>query len=80
MKQMKFNTRVKYKGAYWPALEPFDVDDADVPEMQARGGVVIVESRPPKTEKVAGIDGQQEPPKTEEAPRQKGKKKAAGDV
>ena len=44
MPKMKFNTRVKYKGAIFGGLEVFEVDDQDVKEMQARGGVVVVEN------------------------------------
>ena len=43
MPKMKFNTRVKYKNNYYKALEPFEVDCADVQELQEQGGVVIVD-------------------------------------
>lgn len=43
MPRMKFSTRAKYKGAYHDALVPFDVDGADVPELQKQGGVLIEE-------------------------------------
>lgn len=78
MPKMKFNTRVKYKGTVYKGLEPFDVDEADMPEMQARGGVIIVESEPkPKNEAPKAGDEKEE--KQGESSKPKGKKKAAGD-
>ena len=75
MPKMKFNTRVKYKGTVYKGLEPFDVDEADVPEMQARGGVIIIESEPkPKAQ-----EPEKAPDKPEDGQKQRGKKKAAGD-
>lgn len=65
---MKFNSRVKYKGAYYKGLEPFEVDEADVATLQAAGGVLIVEA-----------EAQSEPERPEEAPKPKGRKKSAGD-
>ncbi len=68
MPPMKFNTRIKYKGAIYNGLEPFEVEEADVAEMQMAGGVILEEPKP------------EEPPKAEnEAPKPKGKKKPAGD-
>lgn len=67
MPKMKFNTRIKYKDVIHNGLEPFDVDDADVPEMQTRGGVLIVKNEPPK------------PSDKPDEDRKRGKKKAAGD-
>lgn len=79
MPKMKFNTRVKYKGTVYKGLEPFDVDEADVSELQTRGGVLIVESEQPKPKDEAlQTEGAQEE-KPGEAPKPKGKKKAAGD-
>lgn len=75
MPKMKFNTRIKYKGEFHKGLEPFDVDEADVPEMQTRGGVLIVEAEGPKR-KVP------EPEKATDKPdegQKRGKKKAAGE-
>lgn len=76
MPVMKFNTRIKYKGAVHKGLEPFDVDAADVAEMQARGGVLIVESEPPKPKANAPDKAQDKP---DENQKSRGKKKAAGD-
>lgn len=77
MPVMKFNTRIKYKGEVHKGLEPFDVDEADVPEMQTRGGVLIVESGKPKAAEADAESAQTEKPG--EASKPKGKKKAAGD-
>ena len=63
---MKFNTRVKYNNAYHNALEPFEVEEADVQELQRMGGVLIAETT-------------NEDPKAPENPKKRGKKKAAGD-
>lgn len=76
MPKMKFNTRVKYKGTVYKGLEPFDVDEADVPELQARGGVIIVEPKP-KANAPKDEDAQEEKPG--EVSKPKGKKKAAGE-
>lgn len=75
MPKMKFNTRVKYKGTVYKGLEPFDVDEADVPEMQAHGGVIIVESEP----KQKAQEPEKAPDKPDDSQKQRGKKKAAGD-
>lgn len=45
MPRMQFNTRVKYNNAYHNALEPFNVDNADVPELQSEGGILITENK-----------------------------------
>ena len=76
MPKMKFNTRVKYKGTVYKGLEPFDVDEADVPEMQARGGVLIVEHQPTKPK---AQEPEKAPDKPEDGQKQREKKKAAGD-
>lgn len=77
MPKMKFNTRIKYKGAVHKGLEPFDVDEADVSEMQTRGGVLIVESGKTKAAEADAESAQ--PEKPGEASKPKGKKKAAGE-
>ena len=70
---MKFNTRIKYKGNYYEGLEPVEIDEADVQEMQKFGGVQLIECQ---TEKVCGQECEQhcEPQKN------KGKKRAAGEA
>lgn len=67
MPQMKFNTRIKYHGEIHNGLEPFEVDAQDVPELQGRGGVLIVEP------------GGQDAPKGDAGQPKRGKRKAAGD-
>lgn len=74
MVQMKFNTRIKYRGQIYKGLEPFDVRADDVAEMQSRGGVVIID----KDAKSAEEKTKDEPEKGAEAPK-RGKRKAAGD-
>lgn len=74
---MKFNSRVKYKEAYHNGLEPFEVDEADVAELQKAGGVLIVEPKgEPEPEKPEEAP---EPEKPEDVPKPKGRKKSAGD-
>lgn len=77
MQKMKFNTRIKYKGTIHKGLEPFDVDEADVPEMQARGGVIIVDSGQTKTK---ASEPQKTTDRADEAQKARGKRKAAGDT
>lgn len=77
MPQMKFNTRVKYGGRYIAALMPFEVDGADVAELQKRGGVLIVDSTAKKPEEKPSAS-EEKPGATEEKPK-RGKKKAAAD-
>lgn len=67
MPRMKFNTRVKYNNAYHNALEPFDVNDADVPELQGEGGVLIVENM--------DKDAPKEHPKAPDDSQKRGKEK-----
>lgn len=70
MPKMKFNTRIKYKGTVHKGLEPFEVDDADVKELQHRGGVLIVEKEHDKPKAL-------EPEKTpDENQKPKGKEKS----
>lgn len=76
MPKMKFNTRVKYKGTVYKGLEPFDVDEKDVPELQMRGGVIL-KSEQPKDETPKPDDAHEEKPA--EVQKQKSKKKAAGE-
>ena len=77
MATMKFNSRVKYKEAYHNGLEPFEVDEADVAELQKAGGVLIVEPKgEPEPEKPEEAP---EPEKPEDVPKPKGRKKSAGD-
>lgn len=49
--KMKFNTRLKYNGAYYPALVPIEVIAEDVPELQKIGGVIIEEAVEKATDK-----------------------------
>lgn len=78
MPKMKFNTRVKYKDAIHGGLEVFDVSDEDVQEMQARGGVIVIDKTKPKEpEPLKEPEPQKEPEKKEDQKR--GKKKAAGE-
>ena len=83
MPKMKFNTRVKYKGTYHKGLEPFDVDEADVEEMQKFGGVLLTDGKPTKAKGTkADKDDDKEPDddkpdKDDDKPKRK--KKAAGD-
>lgn len=72
MPKMKFNTRVKYKNAFYGGLEVFEVSDEDVQEMQARGGVIVIDKTKPKEP-----EPQKETEKKEDQKR--GKKKAAGE-
>lgn len=77
MATMKFNSRVKYKEVYHNGLEPFEVDEADVAELQKAGGVLIVEPKgEPEPEKPEEAP---EPEKPEDVPKPKGRKKSAGD-
>ena len=82
MPQMKFNTRVKYGGRYIAALMPFEVDGADVAELQKRGGVLIVDSTAKKPEEKKPEEKpkatEERPGASEEKPK-RGKKKAAAD-
>lgn len=80
MPKMKFNTRVKYKGTVYKGLEPFEVDESDVAEMQKYGGVIINESK--SKVKSDREDKPEDEDKLEDKPedsRKRGKKKAAGD-
>lgn len=91
MPLMKFHTRIKYKGEVHKGLEPFDVSEEDVKEMQTRGGVVIIESDKPKEKPKQKPD--KAPDKAEDKPvnmpdkeadkpdetQKRGKKKAAGE-
>ena len=79
MPKMKFNTRIKYKDVVHKGLEPFDVDEADVPELQTRGGVLIVESEQPKPKDEAPKPDDAQEEKPGEVSKPKGKKKAAGE-
>ena len=44
MGKMKFQTRVKYKDAFYNGLVPFDVDEDDIKALQEQGGVLLVDS------------------------------------
>lgn len=81
MPKMKFNTRVKYKGTVYKGLEPFEVDESDVAEMQKYGGVIISESKSKAKPKPDREDKPEDEDKLEDKPesRKRGKKKAAGD-
>jgi hypothetical protein len=82
MPKMKFNTCIKYKDAYHKGLEPFEVDESDVAEMQKYGGVIISESKSKAKPKPDREDKPEDEDKVEDKPedsRKRGKKKAAGD-
>lgn len=49
MVKMHFPTAVKYNGKDYNAFVPFDVKDADVPELERKGGVIeLTTSEAPK--------------------------------
>lgn len=86
--KMKFNTRLKYKGAYYPALVPIEVNPEDLPELQRIGGVIIeedTETKPEerKTAEHAEISNENAPqtaedakPEQEQGEKPKGRRKA----
>lgn len=80
MPKMKFNTCIKYKDAYHKGLEPFEVDESDVAEMQKYGGVIISESKSKvKSDRENKPEDEDKLEDKPEDSRKRGKKKAAGD-
>lgn len=56
MAKVKFITRTKYHGDYFPAYTPVDVNDSDLSELQKIGAVVLESGTTAKEEGAKSVD------------------------